>query len=85
MDKEKKVEIILNALEMIKRQKAGQYFEKIFEICASEYGWDREDTQSAIKDAKNDNVITEVSYNGKSQTGKLTKSNYISRSKTSRQ
>eukprot|EP00112_Aurelia_sp_Birch-Aquarium-sp1_P003981 Seg1450.33 transcript_id=Seg1450.33/GoldUCD/mRNA.D3Y31 product="hypothetical protein" protein_id=Seg1450.33/GoldUCD/D3Y31 len=68
MDQENKIQIILKALEMIKKQKVGQqgqYFENIFEICSNEHGWDREDTLAAINAAKKGNVITEVPNNGK--------------------
>ena len=52
MDQGKKIQIILKALEMIKKQKVGQYFENIFEICSNEHGWDREDTLAANNAAK---------------------------------
>ena len=52
IDKESKMQIILKAQEMIKKQKVGQYIENIFEICSNEHGWGREDTLTAINSAK---------------------------------
>ena len=65
MDQGKKIQIILKALEMIKKQKVKQYFENIFEICSNEHEWNREDTLAAINAAKDGYVITEVTNNGK--------------------
>ena len=52
--------MILDALEAIKKKKAGQYHENFIDLCAEEYGWTEAETEAAINAAKAHSLIKEV-------------------------
>ena len=62
MDQEAKsnVNLILEALEIIKEKGTGQYLDNICEICKNEFGLDAERTKLALDEAKKENIIHEV-------------------------
>ena len=62
MDQEAKsnVNLILEALEIIKEKRTGQYLDNICEICKNEFGWDAERTKLALDEAEKENIIHEV-------------------------
>ena len=62
MDQEAKsnVNLILEALELIKEKGTGHYLDNICKICKNEFGWDAERTKLALDEAKKENIIHEV-------------------------
>ena len=59
MSHKENASIMLDALEAIKKKKAGQYHENVIDFCADEYGLTVAETEAAIEAAKAQSLIKE--------------------------
>ena len=69
---------IVEALEILKKKKVGQYYENVIDLCADEYGWTETETNTAIEAAKEQSVIKEVtSSNNHKKAYRVTNPNFV--------
>ena len=68
---------IVEALEILKKKKIGQYYENVIDLCADEYGWTETETNTAIEAVKEQSVIREVTSSNHKKAYRVTNPNFV--------